>query len=59
MVPASKFGQADSSDSLELTTEEEGMKGKLKVAWEGILNKSIEGGTDFFKSGAGSMDVVR
>ena len=27
--------------------------------WNGILNIDIELSTDFFKSGAGSMDVVR
>ena len=27
--------------------------------WKGILNTDIEITTDFFKSGAGSMDVVR
>lgn len=59
MVPASKFGQADASESLELTDEEKEMKEKLQAAWSGILNKEIEDDTDFFKSGAGSMDVVR
>ena len=59
MVPASKFGQADASESLELTEEEKGMQEKLKDAWHGILNKDITDETDFFKSGAGSMDVVR
>ncbi|CAK8681490.1 unnamed protein product [Clavelina lepadiformis] len=59
MVPASKFGQADASESLELTEEEVGMREKLKAAWGGILNKEIVDDTDFFKSGAGSMDVVR
>lgn len=59
MVPASKFGQADASESLELTEEEAGMQDKLRDAWKGILNKDISDDTDFFKSGAGSMDVVR
>ena len=59
MIPASKFGQADASEALELTDEEEEMRDKLKAAWGGILNKDITDETDFFKSGAGSMDVVR
>ena len=59
MIPASKFGQADASESLELTDEEAGMQKKLREAWKGILNKEITDETDFFKSGAGSMDVVR
>ncbi|XP_002130073.4 cytosolic 10-formyltetrahydrofolate dehydrogenase [Ciona intestinalis] len=59
MVSASKFGQADASETLELTEEENGMMAKISTAWGGILNKEIDEETDFFKSGAGSMDVVR
>ena len=59
MVPASKFGQADASESLELTEEEAEMQEKLRNAWKGILNRDISDDTDFFKCGAGSMDVVR
>lgn len=60
MIPASKFGKDDSStQELTLTPEEEGMADTLKNVWKGILNVDVESTTDFFKSGAGSMDVVR
>ncbi|XP_071083635.1 cytosolic 10-formyltetrahydrofolate dehydrogenase-like isoform X2 [Haliotis cracherodii] len=60
MIPASKFGKDDkSTEKLELTQEEINMVTALKGVWNGILNIDIEDQTDFFKSGAGSMDVVR
>jgi len=60
MIPASKFGKADENVAIELTPEEEGKKETLKEIWRGILNiEEINGDTDFFKCGAGSMDVVR
>ncbi|KAL8595137.1 hypothetical protein ACOMHN_013810 [Nucella lapillus] len=60
MIPASKFGKDDSStQELTLTTEEEGMATTLKDVWKGILSLDVEDTTDFFKAGAGSMDVVR
>lgn len=60
MINANKFGKVDSNeDKLELTPEEETMIQNLKAVWAGILNIDIELSTDFFKSGAGSMDVVR
>lgn len=60
MINANKFGKADAGeDKLELTPEEETMIGSLKTVWAGILNIDIDQSTDFFKSGAGSMDVVR
>lgn len=60
MINANKFGKEDSGESkLELTPEEEKMIHNLKAVWNGILNIDIELSTDFFKSGAGSMDVVR
>ncbi|KAL3853603.1 hypothetical protein ACJMK2_017137 [Sinanodonta woodiana] len=60
MISASKFGKEDThEDKLELTPEEEKMIKDLKVVWNGILNINIDNLTDFFKSGAGSMDVVR
>ncbi|XP_005090853.1 cytosolic 10-formyltetrahydrofolate dehydrogenase [Aplysia californica] len=60
MVPASKFGKEDAStQKLELTPEEVQMGVTLKSVWKGILNTEIEDSLDFFKAGAGSMDVVR
>lgn len=60
MIQASKFGKEDTSQTkLELTPEEETMIKNLKVVWGGILNLEVDESTDFFKSGAGSMDVVR
>ncbi|CAG2215509.1 ALDH1L [Mytilus edulis] len=60
MIQASKFGKEDTSQSkIEITSEEEGMIKAMKDIWKGILNTDVEESTDFFKSGAGSMDVVR
>ncbi|XP_059140890.1 cytosolic 10-formyltetrahydrofolate dehydrogenase-like [Physella acuta] len=60
MIPASKFGKEDAStQKLELTPEEIEMGNGLKNIWRGILNTDIENSLDFFKAGAGSMDVVR
>ncbi|PVD24205.1 hypothetical protein C0Q70_14675 [Pomacea canaliculata] len=60
MIPASKFGKTDSSaEELTLTPEEEAMATTLKGVWQGILNIGVDETTDFFKAGAGSMDVVR
>jgi len=60
MINASKFGRGDAGESkLELTPEEDAMIVALNNVWKGILNVDVDGATDFFKSGAGSMDVVR
>lgn len=60
MIPASKFGKSkDKNDSLELTQEETEMMSSLKNIWSNILNIEINNNTDFFVSGAGSMDIVR
>ncbi|XP_052266666.1 cytosolic 10-formyltetrahydrofolate dehydrogenase-like isoform X1 [Dreissena polymorpha] len=60
MINASKFGRDEAGEEkIELTKEEEAMISKLKTVWTGILNINVEITTDFFKSGAGSMDVVR
>lgn len=44
---------------LELTDAEQHMVDKLSEIWQSILKTPIEASTDFFASGAGSMDVVR
>ena len=60
MVNASKYG-AEGSDSvdIELSAEEKTWKTSLMNIWSSILRIEIEAETDFFKSGAGSMDVTR
>lgn len=60
MINASKWGSTDVVVKLELTKEELAMEEKLKSIWGAILNTSlIDDDSDFFKAGAGSMDVVR
>jgi len=60
MLPACKFGKEDAStQKLELTPEEVQIGETLKVVWKGIVNTDITDDLDFFKAGAGSMDVVR
>lgn len=60
MMNASKYGAAaEASEAVELTAEEQEFASKLKDTWKAILNIEISDETDFFKSGAGSMDVVR
>ncbi|XP_068238222.1 cytosolic 10-formyltetrahydrofolate dehydrogenase isoform X1 [Palaemon carinicauda] len=60
MMNAAKYGAAaEATEAVELTAEEQGISDKLKDTWKAILNIEISDDTDFFKSGAGSMDVVR
>ena len=60
MIPARKWGQDMAVEKLELTPEEEDMQEKARGVWSAILSgQVIEDGTDFFKCGAGSMDVTR
>ena len=60
MIPASKYGQAGQGSELgELSPEEQSVVDQIKTIWESILNAQVEDQTDFFKSGAGSMDVTR
>lgn len=59
MRPASKYGLEDVSETLILTDEEMKMSESIRESWKGILNCDVADDTDFFKSGAGSMDVVR
>ena len=44
---------------LELTDEESSMAESLRKVWNEILKIDISDETDFFETGAGSMDVVR
>lgn len=61
MIQAAKFGQMEeAAEAIELTEEEKSMEAKLREIWAGILaNPDILEDTDFFKAGAGSMDVTR
>ncbi|XP_072529047.1 mitochondrial 10-formyltetrahydrofolate dehydrogenase isoform X2 [Salminus brasiliensis] len=61
MIPAAKYFSSGDSASIELTEEEKKMAEEIRVIWKGILSNVpvIEDTTDFFKSGAASMDVVR
>lgn len=44
---------------LVLSDDEKEIQRKARAIWKGILNAEIDEETDFFTSGAGSMDVVR
>ncbi|XP_070264059.1 mitochondrial 10-formyltetrahydrofolate dehydrogenase [Myotis yumanensis] len=61
MIPASQYFSAGETSVVELTAEEMKVAETIKVIWAGILSNIpvIEDSTDFFKSGASSMDVVR
>uniref|UniRef100_A0A3B3YX64 10-formyltetrahydrofolate dehydrogenase n=1 Tax=Poecilia mexicana TaxID=48701 RepID=A0A3B3YX64_9TELE len=61
MIPASKYFSSGESSSVELTDDEKKMAEEIRNIWKGILSNvgAIEETTDFFKSGAASMDVVR
>lgn len=61
MIPASKYFSSGESSSVELTDDEKKMAEEIRNIWQGILSNipAIEDSTDFFKSGAASMDVVR
>ncbi|KAJ8373659.1 hypothetical protein SKAU_G00042390 [Synaphobranchus kaupii] len=61
MIPAAKYFSSGETASVELTDEEKKLAEDVRVIWKGILSNvaKIEDTTDFFKSGAASMDVVR
>lgn len=60
MMPAAKYGLASEvREAVELTDEEQAVEKELRETWKAILNIDILDDTDFFKAGAGSMDVVR
>ncbi|XP_068955495.1 mitochondrial 10-formyltetrahydrofolate dehydrogenase [Petaurus breviceps papuanus] len=61
MIPASKYFSMGETCVVELTDEEKKVAQEIKAIWAGILSNvsAIEDSTDFFKSGGGSMDVVR
>ncbi|XP_027729978.1 mitochondrial 10-formyltetrahydrofolate dehydrogenase [Vombatus ursinus] len=61
MIPASKYFSKGETCVVELTDEEKKVAQEIKAIWAGILSNvsTVEDSTDFFKSGASSMDVVR
>ncbi|XP_051976903.1 mitochondrial 10-formyltetrahydrofolate dehydrogenase-like [Xyrauchen texanus] len=61
MIPASKYFSSEETTSLDLTNDEKKIAEEIRAIWKGILSNvsAIEDTTDFFKSGAASMDVVR
>ncbi|XP_061639774.1 cytosolic 10-formyltetrahydrofolate dehydrogenase isoform X1 [Phyllopteryx taeniolatus] len=61
MISASQYFCTGSSAAVELTEEEKNFAEQIKSVWQSILTNvsQIEDSTDFFKSGAASMDVVR
>ena len=60
MIPASKWGKVEKVEKLELTPEEKQIQELIRATWSAILSLStVDDQTDFFKSGAGSMDVTR
>ncbi|XP_036594067.1 cytosolic 10-formyltetrahydrofolate dehydrogenase [Trichosurus vulpecula] len=61
MIPASHFFRSADSTTLELTEEELLTAEAIRDAWQRILPNvpEVESSTDFFKSGAASVDVVR
>ncbi|XP_071784206.1 cytosolic 10-formyltetrahydrofolate dehydrogenase-like isoform X1 [Asterias amurensis] len=61
MIQAQKYGMSgDAEEKIEMTPEEEGFAANIKGIWSGILSTTkINGDSDFFKMGGGSMDVAR
>ncbi|KAL1273048.1 hypothetical protein QQF64_028910 [Cirrhinus molitorella] len=61
MIAASQYFKAAVSSTVELSEEEKQFAEQMRVVWKSILTnvEKIENTTDFFKSGAASMDVVR
>jgi len=60
-ISASEFLKAgDEGEDLQLNENEQAIVAKLKGMWQGILSTdNVQDDTDFFESGAGSMDVTR
>ncbi|KAK5895988.1 hypothetical protein CgunFtcFv8_009635 [Champsocephalus gunnari] len=61
MISAAKYFSSGESSSVELTDDEKKIAEEIRNIWKGILSNvpAVEDTTDFFKSGAASMDVVR
>ncbi|XP_072307942.1 cytosolic 10-formyltetrahydrofolate dehydrogenase [Eucyclogobius newberryi] len=61
MIPASQYFSAGKTSTVELTEEEKALAEQIRTMWQSILTtvSQVQDSTDFFKSGAASMDVVR
>ncbi|XP_012684841.1 cytosolic 10-formyltetrahydrofolate dehydrogenase [Clupea harengus] len=61
MINAAQYFSAGSSAAVELSEEEKAFAEQMRAVWKSILSNvdQIDDSTDFFKSGAASMDVVR
>lgn len=60
MINAQNFFKTNEDKvTLELTAEEKQFVENVRDIWKAILRIDIDDDTDFFASGAGSMDVVR
>nr|XP_058934120.1 cytosolic 10-formyltetrahydrofolate dehydrogenase isoform X1 [Kogia breviceps] len=61
MIPASQFFRGADSAGLELTEEDLVTAEAVRGVWKRILPNvpEVEDSTDFFKSGAASVDIVR
>lgn len=62
IINAANYGEKEEPReqiSLELTEGEKAHRTEIENIWKGILNIDITDTTDFFRSGAGSMDVTR
>uniref|UniRef100_H3B2E7 10-formyltetrahydrofolate dehydrogenase n=1 Tax=Latimeria chalumnae TaxID=7897 RepID=H3B2E7_LATCH len=60
MIAASQYFKSSENTTLELTEDEKNIAEEIRTVWKGILSNvsTVEASTDFFKSGAASMDVV-
>ena len=60
-VQANEYGKSSAAEEvqIELTEEENAMASQMRQVWNEILKIEIADDTDFFATGAGSMDVVR
>lgn len=56
---ASALNEVSQQIDIQYTIEEKQMTDSIKDVWEAILGADVDDDTDFFASGAGSMDVVR
>lgn len=56
---ASALNEICQQIEIQYTIEEKQQTDAIKEVWEAILGVDIDDDTDFFASGAGSMDVVR
>lgn len=60
MINAQNFFKSNENKvTLELTADEKQFIESVRNIWKAILRIEIDSETDFFESGAGSMDVVR